>query len=40
MFGFADNYVVRAVGVQGAGEVKDRPEPLEQAQKLARELVG
>jgi multimeric flavodoxin WrbA len=40
MFGFAGNFVVRAVGVQGAGEVKDKPEPLEQARKLARELVG
>jgi multimeric flavodoxin WrbA len=40
MFGFTDNFVVRAVGVQGAGEVKDRPEPLDEAKKLARELVS
>ena len=40
MFGFAENYVVRAVGVQGAGEVKDKPEVLNQARNLARQLVG
>lgn len=40
MFGFADNFVVRAAGVRDAGEVKDRAEPLEQAKKLAQELVG
>jgi multimeric flavodoxin WrbA len=40
MFGFAENHVIRAVGVREAGEVKHRPKPLEQARKLARELVG
>lgn len=40
MFGFDENFVVRAVGVQGAGEVKDKAEPLEQARELARKLVG
>jgi multimeric flavodoxin WrbA len=40
MFGFDDNYLVRALGVQGAGEVKNQPEPLEQARELARQLVG
>jgi hypothetical protein len=40
MFGFTDNYLVRAIGVRDAGEVKNRPEVLEQAKKLARELVG
>ena len=40
MFGFTDNYVVRAVGVREAGAVKDRPEAMEQARKLAKELVG
>lgn len=40
MFGFAENHVVRAVGVREAGEVEDRPEPLEQARKLARDMVG
>jgi multimeric flavodoxin WrbA len=40
MFGFADNFVIRAVGVKEAGEVKNLPEPLTQARKLAQELVG
>jgi multimeric flavodoxin WrbA len=40
MFGFDDNYLVRAVGVQGAGEVKDKAEPLERARELARKLVS
>jgi multimeric flavodoxin WrbA len=40
MFGFGDNFVVRAVGVQGAGEVKDKPEVLRQVQELARKLAG
>jgi len=39
MFGFAENHLVRAVGVQGAGEVKNKPEVLEQARELARRLV-
>ncbi len=40
MFGFVENHLVRAVGVLGAGEVKDRPETLEKARDLARRLVG
>lgn len=40
MFGFSENYVIRALGVQGPGEVKDKPEILDQARKLARKLVG
>jgi multimeric flavodoxin WrbA len=40
LFGFADNHLVRAVGVRDAGEVKNRPEVLEQARKLAEHLVG
>jgi hypothetical protein len=40
MFGFVENYVVRAVGVREAGKVQDKPEVLEQAKKLAQELVG
>ena len=40
MFGFTGNFVVRAAGVREAGAVKDQPEPLEQAEKLAQELVG
>jgi multimeric flavodoxin WrbA len=40
MFGFGENFVVRAVGVRDAGAVKDRPEPLERARKLAQDLVG
>ena len=40
MFGFAENYVVRALGVREAGEVKNKPEALERAQKLAQELAG
>jgi multimeric flavodoxin WrbA len=40
MFGFNDNYQIRAVGVRDAGVVKDQPETLEQAKKLAQELVG
>jgi multimeric flavodoxin WrbA len=40
MFGFIDNFVVRAVGVRDAGDVKGKPEPLDQAKKLAQELVG
>jgi len=40
MFGFTHNYLIRAVGVRDAGEVNNRPEVLEQAKKLARELVG
>jgi multimeric flavodoxin WrbA len=40
MFGFASNFVVRAVGVQAAGEVQNKPEPLAQARKLAQDLVG
>jgi multimeric flavodoxin WrbA len=40
MFGFTDNYLIRAVGVRDAGEVKNQPEVLEQAKKLAEQLVG
>lgn len=40
MFGFAENLVIRAVGVQGAGEVNDRPVVLEQAKEVARKLMG
>ena len=40
MFGFTDNFVVRAVGVRDAGEVKEKKEPLEQAKKLAQDMVG
>lgn len=40
MFGFTENHVVRALGVQGAGEVKDQPAILEQARKLAQQLMG
>jgi multimeric flavodoxin WrbA len=40
MVGFADNFLVRAVGVREAGEVKDLPEPLILAKKLAQELAG
>ena len=40
MFGFNENYLIRALGVQGPGEVKDKPEILEQARELARQLVG
>jgi multimeric flavodoxin WrbA len=40
MFGFTDNFLVRAVGVRDAGEVKNKPEILEQAKKLAQQLVG
>ena len=40
MFGFAENHLVRALGVQGAGEVEDNPKPLEQTRKLAQQLVG
>jgi len=40
MFGFSENYLIRALGVQGPGEVKDKPEILEQARELARQLVG
>jgi multimeric flavodoxin WrbA len=39
MFGFDDNYLVRALGVQAAGEVKNQPAPLEKARELARRLV-
>jgi multimeric flavodoxin WrbA len=39
MFGFTDNYLVRAVGVRDAGEVKNKPA-LEQATKLAQKLAG
>ncbi|MGQ9689268.1 MAG: flavodoxin family protein [Desulfobaccales bacterium] len=39
MFGFVENHLVRAVGVQGAGEVKNQPETLAQARELARRLV-
>lgn len=40
MFGFAENYLVRALGVQGAGEVEGQPEILDQVRELARQLVG
>jgi len=40
MFGFADNFVIRAAGVREAGEVNNRPEPLKQARKLAMVLIG
>jgi multimeric flavodoxin WrbA len=40
MFGFTDNYLVRAVGVREPGAVKDKAGPLEQAKKLAQKLVG
>ncbi len=40
MFGFNENFVVRALGVREAGAVKDRPETLEQSEKLARDLAG
>jgi multimeric flavodoxin WrbA len=40
MFGFAGNFVVRAVGVRDAGEVKGKAESLEQAKKLAQDLAG
>jgi multimeric flavodoxin WrbA len=39
MFGFTDNYLVRAVGVRDAGKVNDNPAVLEQARELARTLV-
>ena len=40
MFGFSGSYLVRALGVRDAGEVKNKPATLEQAKKLAQELVG
>jgi len=40
MFGFAENHVVRAVGVQMAGEVLAQPEVLAQCRDLARRLAG
>jgi multimeric flavodoxin WrbA len=40
MFGFTENYVIRALGVREAGEVKNQPAVLEQAQGLARKLMG
>jgi len=40
MYGFAENHVVRAVGVREAGEVQDQKTPLEEARKLALALVG
>lgn len=40
MFGFSDNHLIRALGVQGPGEVKDKPEILDQARELARQLAG
>lgn len=40
MFGFGPNYLVRALGVQGAGEVKDQSEVLAQAQDVARMLLA
>jgi multimeric flavodoxin WrbA len=40
MFGFEENAVVRAVGVQGAGEVEEKPEVLEQARNLAKHMVA
>jgi multimeric flavodoxin WrbA len=40
MFGFSENYVIRAWGVQGAGEVEEKPEILDQARALARQLVS
>ena len=40
MFGFEDNHVIRSLGVQGPGEVRDKPEILDQARNLARQLVG
>jgi multimeric flavodoxin WrbA len=40
MFGFEPNYLIRAIGVQGPGEVEDQPEVLAQAEEVARKLVG
>ncbi len=40
MFGFTDNYLVRAVGVKDTGAVQDQPETLAQAKKLAEQLAG
>jgi hypothetical protein len=40
MFGFTENYLIRALGVQAPGEVKDKPGILDQARELARKLVG
>ena len=39
MFGFGPNYLIRALGVQGAGEVKDRPEVLKQAEEIAQQMM-
>ncbi len=39
MFGFGPNYLIRATGVQGPGEVKDKPEVLQQAEEIARKLM-
>jgi multimeric flavodoxin WrbA len=40
MFGFGPNYLIRALGVQGPGEVKDQPEVLAQAEAIAEEMMG
>ena len=40
MFGFGENYLVRGVGVQGAGEIQNHVEVLEAARDLARRLVS
>lgn len=40
MYGFTRNYLIRAVGVSGEGEVIDRREVLEQAEKIGRELMA
>ncbi|MEW6388010.1 MAG: flavodoxin family protein [Thermodesulfobacteriota bacterium] len=38
MFGFEENYLLRATGVFEAGQVKDRTEVLRQAEEIARKL--
>lgn len=37
---FDRNHLIRAFGLQGAGEVKDRPQSLQQAVDLAKTVMG
>lgn len=39
-FSFSPNHIIRACGFQGPGEVKDRPEIMQQAVDLAAKVMG